>query len=265
MIRTSYTKLKELLTTLGLRSGDNVMIHSALFSLGLIEGGITGFYKAVRETIGTDGTLIVPTFTYSFRRAEVFDVVNTPSSKEIGVFSEFIRNKPDSVRCSDPLFSKAAIGPQAKELMERPSANCFGKNSNYDKLFEKNVLFVALGITYSTGLTGFLHIEKIANVPYRDDFSFNGISRGLNGVEYDDRATHYLRNEKIYGDTITNRESMGELLEQKGVSTALSYGYGRHMALRGDAWRDAVITELQKKPFFMLDRNQYTNKEIPFY
>ena len=257
MIRTSYSRLLELFSSLGLRSGEKVMIHSALFSLGLIEGGINGFFQALRETIGVDGTLIVPTFTYSFRRGEVFDILNTPSANNIGVFSEFVRNQPSSIRSLDPLFSMVALGPQADELMKRSSYNCFGENSVYNTLFETDVLFVAIGITYSTGLAGFMHLEKLANVPYREDLPLSGVSRGLDGVDYNDQAIHFARKEKMYKETIINREPMGKLLEGIGVSHALSYGYGRHISLRGHKWQNAVLTELKKNPLFMLEKNQY--------
>jgi aminoglycoside 3-N-acetyltransferase len=254
MIRTSSVKLLEILSKLCLRSGENVMIHSSLFSLGLIENGINGFFEAVLEKIGPDGTLIVPTFTYSFRRGEVFDVLNTPSAKSIGIFSEFVRNQPSAVRCPDPLFSMAAIGPQANELMQRTGNNCFGINSTYQRLFESNVLFVAIGISYSTGLAGFMHLEKLANVPYREDMTFSGKSCGSDGSEYDDSAIHFVRNDSKFGGIITDREPMGKILEQKGVSRAISYGYGQHMALHGQEWEEVVLNELNINPFLMLDR-----------
>jgi len=240
------------------------MLHSALFSLGLIEGGISGFYRTLLDYLGPEGTLIVPTFTYSFRRNEVFDVVNSPSAKSIGIFSEFVRIQPDAVRCPDPLFSMAAVGANAKEMMLRQSDACFGIGSTYARLFDANVLFMALGITYSTGLSGFMHIEKLAGVPYRKDEKLFGISRDVNGVELQDSAIHFARREDIFGATITNREPMGALLEENGASTVISYGYGRHLCLQADPWLNIVLSELEKNPLCMLDSTQYPDERIPW-
>ena len=52
-------------------------------------GGCETIYKTLRSFVGPTGTIIVPTFTYSYRRNEVFDVSRSVSIN--GVFSEYIR------------------------------------------------------------------------------------------------------------------------------------------------------------------------------
>lgn len=253
MIRTSLRELKALFEALGVPKGGAVMVHAALFSLGLIEGGISGFYNVLREHMGKDGTLIVPTFTYSFRRSELFDIVNTPSARNIGIFSEYVRKKDGVVRSADPLFSMAAIGPESDFLMQRTCEASFGTGSIYDRLFSNNVCFLAIGITYSTGLAGFMHLEKLAEVPYREDIRLTGRSRDNYGSEFDDSVVHYARNEKIFGNARTDREQMGRILEEKSASIAVPFGYSRHISLRAKAWQEVVLNELKKNPFAMLE------------
>ena len=36
------------------------LVHSSLLSLGKIENSVKGFYKAIRDVIGEEGTIIVP-------------------------------------------------------------------------------------------------------------------------------------------------------------------------------------------------------------
>ncbi|MDA9319340.1 AAC(3) family N-acetyltransferase [Candidatus Thioglobus sp.] len=260
MIRTTQKQLIQLFHSLGLKKGDTVVAHSALFSLGIIEGGIGGFFKSLQEIIGADGTLIVPTFTYSFRRNEVFDIANSPSAKNIGVFSEYIRNLPGSIRSSDPLFSFCAIGRRASELMKRDNKACFGLDSLYDSLFNTNATFLAIGINYSSGLSGFMHLEKLAKVPYRKDKEFFGIARNLEGLEFSDSAIHFARDDENYNLVTTNREPMGSILEVSGASIAVDYGYGRHLCLKGLHWRDVVLSHLAKDPLFMLDNTCHRTK-----
>lgn len=263
MIRTTKQDLINLFRALEINSGDTVVAHTALFSLGLIEDGVGGFYNSLRNVIGDNGTLIVPTFTYSFRRNEIFDIKNSASAKNIGVFSEYVRNRSTSVRSSDPIFSFSAIGPRATELMNRTSPVCFGNKSIYESLFDANSKFLAIGINYSSGLSGFMHLEKLANVPYRKDKEFLGISRNTYGHEFNDSAVHFVRNEETYGKVITDREPMGLILEEEGASIAINYGYGRHLCLKGHQWNDIVLRKLKENPFYMLDANQYCDKKIP--
>ena len=68
---TSIDEIKHLISSLGLKKKDVVLVHSSLFSLGKIENNVEGFYKAIRDVIGEEGTIIVPTFTYSFRRNDL--------------------------------------------------------------------------------------------------------------------------------------------------------------------------------------------------
>ena len=50
------------LTSLGLRRGDCVMMHSSLSALGPVDGGAETVVDAIRDAIGSVGTLIVPAF-----------------------------------------------------------------------------------------------------------------------------------------------------------------------------------------------------------
>ena len=56
---------------------------------------------------------------------------------------------------------------------------------------------------------------------------------------------------------------MGLLLELEGASVAVDYGYGRHLCLKGQRWREVVLRKLMKDPFYMLDASQYDDGKIP--
>ena len=253
MIKTSCDQVKDLFNNLGVPRGGVVMLHTSLFALGKLEGGTEGFYNALWDHLGEDATIVVPTFTYSFRRQEIFDVRHSPSAKSLGIFPEYVRCKFETVRSGDPLFSMAAIGPMAKELMVRESNACFGPGSIYGKLFHAGALFVGIGITYSTGFAGFMHLEKLANVFYRQDVEFHGLSIDHQSKKFGDYAIHYARNEEVYRHASTNRESIGRILEERGASKAITYGYGTHHGLSGPLWSDIVLEELATNPSCMLD------------
>ena len=244
-------ELRALFTFLGVKRGDTVMLHSAVFTLGVIENGLQGLYQAVRDLMGDDGTLIVPTFTFSFRRHQVFDVLNSPPSKEIGSFSDYIRRHPDSTRSLDPLFSMSAIGPKQQDLMERKSRNSFGEGSIYEKIFTANTLILALGITYSTGISAFMHIEKLARIDYRYDLTLEGRTVGYDGVERDDVVTHFARDESKYPTGHTNRDPFGQEMEAAGISIAADFGSGHHVALRSQPFLDFTLSALKQDPHLM--------------
>ena len=249
---TSIREISELLSHLGIDRGQIVMIHSALFTLGRIEGGLQGFYEAVRNSIGEEGTLIVPTFTYSYRRKQIFDVYNSKTSREIGVFAEFVRQIPGAVRSLDPLFAMSAIGPKADELMGRTSHNCFGAGSIYERLFAEQTSFVGVGITYGSGLTAFLHLERLADVGYRHEMKFDGVTIGYEGVCDNDWAIHFVRDEESYPNIRSDRSVIGARLEETKISKAVDFGSGHHFAIPAQGFRDFVLSALEDDPEIMV-------------
>lgn len=256
MIKTRIVELKDLFQSLGLKKNDAVFIHSSLFSLGIIENGIEGFHKALIEVVGREGTIIVPTFTYSFRRNQIFDIQNTPSAKNLSIYSEFIRNDKNAIRSSDPLFSMAAIGPNAKKLMARNSFNCFGENSIYEKIFEQDIKFLCIGITYSTGLSAFMHLEKKSNIPYRKDLKLKGTSKDIKGKEFNDCAIHFAKDETFFQDAKTDRENIGNYLEKTNISKSLNFKYGKHFLIKAKNFEHSVLEKLYENPFCMIKKNK---------
>ena len=112
--------LDRALDALDLKRGDVLFGHSNIGYFGRPEGVRSGeaaaelFHDRIRARIGEEGTLVVPTFTYSFPRREVYDPAATPL--RMGLFAEWIRRRPDALRSADPSYSVAAVGARAAEL-----------------------------------------------------------------------------------------------------------------------------------------------------
>lgn len=252
MQRTTINDLQHLFLELGLKKNQDVLMHTSLISLGIIEEGVKGFYKSLRNTLGPEATIIVPTFTYSFRKKEVFDIKNTPAPKQLGPFCEFIRNLKNNTRSSDPLFSFSAQGPKAKLLMKRNSKNCFGPSSVFDNFYKHKIKILALGLKYSTGITPFIHIEKLSKVPYRNDRVFTGISIDMDGKKKKDSAIHFVKNEEFFKKKYTCRESVGDILEKQNISKAIKFGSGRHLLIDYANMVSSTLEVLEKNPYCMI-------------
>lgn len=102
--RYHYSKedLIEALISVGLKKKDIVFVHNNVGFLGMPKGGsnvqnvFSTILDAFFSVIGASGTLIVPTFTYSFPHGKVFDPDLTPS--DCGVFTEMLRKHPNAYR-----------------------------------------------------------------------------------------------------------------------------------------------------------------------
>ena len=124
------------LRQIGLKKGDIVFSHSNVGFFGFPEEGISSetvfdvIFDAFMEVIGEEGTLIVPTYTYSFPKLQPYNLDNTVST--CGVFTENFRKLPLAYRSLDPIFSVAAIGPMAHELLSDLPVECLGPDSFFD-------------------------------------------------------------------------------------------------------------------------------------
>lgn len=247
MKRTSKRQIVELMQALGVRAGDTISVAAFIPSLGLVEDSIAGLTSAIQEAIGPEGTLVVPTFTASFRRGETYDVKASPSFN--GALSEHVRKQAGAVRSTCGLFAQAAIGPKAGELMRRPSDSCFGVGSVFANLFNANVKLIGLGIDWDQGYSWFMHLERLAEVPFRRDEAFTGTIRQVDGSEGPGRAVHFVRIEEIPWNR--DREPVGHELVASGIAREIADAGCAHRLIGSKAVAEALVPRLQRDPWCM--------------
>jgi len=103
--KTHVTKddIKDGVRNLGLRQGDLVVVHSSLSAFGYVEGGADAVIDALLETVGENGTVVMPSHTdLDERDFESYDPKTTPVRKNIGIIPETFWRRPDVVRGKHP-------------------------------------------------------------------------------------------------------------------------------------------------------------------
>lgn len=164
------------LNKLPIEKGSTVFLHSNIGFFGNLDGVndpdlISNiFYEKIMDKLGHNGTIVVPAFTYSFPRNELFD----PSLPilSMGVFSNFIRKNPNSYRSLDPCYSVCAIGKLAKKMTINASENSFDNTSFFARFLNANGII--LNLNFDAGSTFLHYIERKLSVPYRYDKTFKG-------------------------------------------------------------------------------------------
>lgn len=130
------------------------------------------FLEAIQVMIGPEGTLVVPTFNFGFARGERYDPDHTPS-KDMGAFSEYVRQRPGALRTSHPMQSIAALGCHAADLAGRDTSGAFDPGSAFERMLELGFKLLLLGAD-SSAISMFHYSERRANVPYRYWKDFTG-------------------------------------------------------------------------------------------
>lgn len=157
--RLGRRDLSRFLRRLGLRTGDVVCVHSSLDAFrGFVNLPPLEIVKVLQETVGREGTLLMPTLPFSgsvveyVRNRPVFDVTKTPS--KMGLLTELFRRLPEVHRSVHPTHSAAAWGAHAEALVadHHLAQTPCGVPSPYARLldYDGRILFLGVGILSMT-------------------------------------------------------------------------------------------------------------------
>ena len=154
------------LKTLGVKSGDVLLVHSSLSSMGYVDGGADAVIDALLEVLGNEGTLLFPAFSFSpcYRTSE-FSHNDTPSC--VGKISEVFRKRKGVIRSFHPTHSVSAIGKYALEMISghEKDDTPVGVNSPLRKLPKYDGKILMLGCSLHSN--SFMHgMEELAEVFY---------------------------------------------------------------------------------------------------
>ena len=247
----SRSDLRSALSKLPLERGDIVFSHSNLGFFGRPEG-ITNsdqlcelFFEEIMAILGDKGTLVVPTFTYSFPRKQVFDPLE--SASEMGIFAEWVRLHPDSIRSEDPCYSVAAIGGDASSLVSRVPQNSFGENSFFDRFYR--IGGKVLNLNFDAGSTFVHYVERKLDVQYRFDKIFNGVTL-KNGESYPRASTiwvRYLSDDALEFDS----KPFDKLTRETNLFHVVSLGRGQIGLISAQDTYKCISETLPKRPWFL--------------
>ncbi len=148
----------------GIRKGDVVLMHSALSSIGNVEGGADAVIDGLMDVIGNEGALAVSTLTW-YPNGPCFDRDTTPTS--VGIIAETLRKRKGAVRSLNPTHSIAALGSRAEELCadHEKCATVCGEGSPYTKLRDWGGKIALLGVDMNRNTT--LHsLEDLEDCSY---------------------------------------------------------------------------------------------------
>ena len=115
----TLSEIKKSLKDLKLKKGSSCLLHSSVLGLGLIKGiSINNIPREIInlifKEIGKNGTLSVltPYYDYGLKNKR-FDLMKSPSAKEVGAVSNFVNKNKKSSRSLNPLFNISSIGKKS--------------------------------------------------------------------------------------------------------------------------------------------------------
>jgi aminoglycoside 3-N-acetyltransferase len=241
------------LYSVGIRNGSTVLVHAdaivaAQFPPMADDQRLDLLIAAIEAAIAPDGTLVVPTFSYSFTKGEIFDVLKTPSA--VGMVSERFRIQPGVLRSADPIFSFACKGPLASELCAIPVMECFGPDSVFAALHRLNADIVNLGCSLSRGGTFVHYVETAHGVAYRYRKEFSGTVVSPNCEKRESSVIYNVRD--LTRKSEADLQRLQERLLGEGKMSSADIGRSRILAVSANDLFETAWKMLDEDPVSLI-------------
>ena len=220
------------LLDLGVERGRVLLVHTAFSEVGPVEGGPSGLIAALREALGSKGTLVMPSMADDDDHP--FDPASTPC-RSMGIVAETFRRLPDVTRSDSP-HAFAATGPLAGRILApHPVDLPHGPNSPVGRVYEEDGQVLLLGVGHHANTT--IHLaENLAGVRYRLP------ARAC--VTRDGRPVLVYYEEVDHG---CERFSLAdEWLDAAGAQRRGTVGWGEARLMRSRAVADLVVERLRR-------------------
>lgn len=154
----------------GLNKGCNTIMHSSYKKIRNAFGpvSIEEIIESLEDIITPCGSLIMPAFTYCFKKEEGGEIFNPLYSRsKVGAISEKFRNTPGVIRTSSPTHSFSLWGKAAKEISHLNSPiSPLGKGSVLDWIADQQNSYILMPGTDFSSLSFCHYLEVMAEVPW---------------------------------------------------------------------------------------------------
>ena len=237
--------LEEAYETVDAFSAQILYLYTDFRHFGMHMGGYPdrgAFCAAIAAPLLARGkTIVLTTFTYTTEGR--YDVLSTPT--RLGAMNKWILAQAGVLRSEHPLFSLAALGPQA-DLVVNVGKSAFGHDSVYARLRGRGTAFLHVGRPVGMGNTALHHVEQMCGATYRVHKGFRtAVYRGAEYVDTD--YTAFLRRRDVTGQAFEFEFSRAAaqlvecgLVREVGSEQALSniscYGYDTTLDFLCDAF-----------------------------
>lgn len=247
MIGEVIAPMRRDLQRMGVREGDCLIVHSSFKALGLALPTPTDVIRTLIETVGREGTVMTPTFTYCYSGIwgmRPYNSTFTPSVY-MGIIPETLRFYPGALRSQSPTYSVAAIGMHAKRLTEgREDACGLGAGSSYEEAYKLGARILLVGV--GNDRNSMLHYAEyasglpISDIPYREFWGKTALA---------DRSGETVEVEVTdFPGCSANFRAADELLEASGLMTRGRICRADSILMDAKPVVDAVAGRLREQP-----------------
>lgn len=169
---SQYIKMEQIPEKLGIKRGENLFISSDMRRLlrKCLEqerkADLDGFINGLQSAVGSEGTIMIPTYNWDFCSGKTFDYKNTQC--KTGILGTETLKRKDFIRTLHPIYSFAVWGKHAHKLAEMENTDSFGPDSPFAFMREEDFTNIIIDVPFQHSFTYAHYVEERTGiVPYR--------------------------------------------------------------------------------------------------
>ena len=213
-----YIPYQEIVSQLPIEKGDVLLVTSDVQKLAVVamknreRFSPAAFIESLTEAVGPEGTLLFPTYNWSFCRGETFDYHRTPCMT--GALGREALKMPGFRRSAHPIYSFAIWGKDRDLLCAMNNKSAFGEDSPFAYLCEKGKNLI-IDVSLQHSFTFAHYVEEQVGVVYRYQKTFTAPYIDADGQEEEHSYSMLVRD--LDRDVETLLDPIGEDMEALGL------------------------------------------------
>lgn len=225
--------------------GDHVLVHSSLSRMGNFINGPNSIINSLIDAVGSGGTIIMITHTFSFAKTKKFSIT---SPSESGILSEFFRKYPNVKRSCTPMVSFCALG-RLDDYFTQPFDSHLDETATLSRLLVMDGKILLMGIGFKKCTLYHLSEERLAS-PHNFYKNFEG------GFYEDEKFVRPISQRYFVRKDINlkkNGANVQTIIENKNLVKKTPLGKGYLRSFKARDFDNICMTELKNNQDFFLE------------
>ncbi len=238
--------LSDFIDRIPIEKGDTILFSSDVIRLGLYfhknheKLDLNEFLDLLVQKVGSEGTILLPTYNWGFCVGETFDYKNTPS--KTGAIGQAALTHPSFKRTRHAFYSWAVAGKDRDYLCSLENTDAFGNNSPFNYLYEKKGKNVILDVSMQNCFTFVHFVEQSVGIPYRYIKNFTADYIDENSIKSTRTYSMYVRDYDLDAKCVL--DPMEKQLIEKGIVTVTNVGLSRILEVPLDKAYDEIKDDI---------------------
>lgn len=236
--------------------GKDVLIYSRLLSFGRLKSvdAVNEIIAILLEHIGSNGTLIIPTYTLNSYADKKFDLRDSKIMS--GVLGEYASKNNRFTRTIHPVYSNCVIGKNIEIYLQQNINTCFGKGSFFDLFSSQSESVVLMAGLNFNGPTLYHYYDQKYSAKGRFIKEFQ-MQMKLDNFNFNITFDSFVKDRQFYENRMNCLANFDALVDNLALVNRISIGDNFIHSISENHFHKVYSTALEvDQEYFLLSSNE---------